>query len=83
MLSKAEAFLNATQIERCSIDQRNGPLDFDAYVGLVQKVAAQYDRPKQSSLHAFKLHKACYDKEHDDTFEDDKEPFGSISVHAC
>jgi len=31
-----DAFLNATQIERYSIAQGNGPLDFDAYVGLVK-----------------------------------------------
>jgi len=36
-----DAFHNATQIERYSIAQGNGPLDFDAYVELVQKVAAQ------------------------------------------
>ena len=59
-------FLNATQIQRYSIAQENGPLDFDAYVGLVQKVAAQYDRPKHSSLRAVKLHEAHYDEEHDE-----------------
>ena len=33
-----DAFLNATQIESYSIAQGNGPLDFEAYVGLVQKL---------------------------------------------
>jgi len=33
-----DAFLNATQIERYSIAQGNGLLDFEAYVGLVQKL---------------------------------------------
>jgi len=74
-LQGQDAFLNATQIERYSIAQGNGPLDFDAYVGLVQKVATQYDHPKHSYLRAVKLHEAHYDKEHYDTFEDDNEPY--------
>ena len=74
-----ETFKNVTQIEKYGIAQGQGPLDFDAYTSLIQKVAAQYDRPKYTANRLIKMHRGEYHNNYDS--DTDEEPFGSIGVH--
>lgn len=66
-----EAFKNVTQIKRYGIAQGQGPLSYEAYTILIQKVAAQYDRPKYTPNRLVKIHQGEY-CDNDDTDTDEK-----------
>ena len=48
-LQGPEVFANDMEWERYNIVQGNGPLDYESYTDLVEKLAARFDGPKNAT----------------------------------